>query len=57
MHSTAFAGVPRRTALRRLNDRNDLWQILVLITVRKAIDLRKHEGRAFARDGTSPEPE
>jgi DNA-directed RNA polymerase specialized sigma24 family protein len=30
----------------RLDDRNDLWQILVLITVRKAIDLRNYEGRA-----------
>jgi DNA-directed RNA polymerase specialized sigma24 family protein len=30
---------------RRLHDRNDLWQILVLITVRKAIDLRNYEGR------------
>jgi DNA-directed RNA polymerase specialized sigma24 family protein len=29
----------------RLDDRNDLWQILVLITVRKAIDLRTYEGR------------
>jgi DNA-directed RNA polymerase specialized sigma24 family protein len=29
----------------RLDDRNDLWQILVLITVRKAIDLRIYEGR------------
>ncbi len=29
----------------RLDDRNDLWQILVLITVRKAIDLRKYAGR------------
>jgi DNA-directed RNA polymerase specialized sigma24 family protein len=29
----------------RLDDRNDLWQILVLITVRKAIDLRQYEGR------------
>jgi DNA-directed RNA polymerase specialized sigma24 family protein len=29
----------------RLDDRNDLWQILVLITVRKSIDLRKYEGR------------
>ncbi len=29
----------------RLDDRNDLWQILVLITVRKAIDLRNYEGR------------
>ena len=29
----------------RLDDRNDLWQILALITVRKAIDLRNYEGR------------
>jgi RNA polymerase sigma factor (sigma-70 family) len=29
----------------RLDDRNDLWQILVMITVRKAIDLRNYEGR------------
>jgi DNA-directed RNA polymerase specialized sigma24 family protein len=29
----------------RLDDRDDLWQILVTITVRKAIDLRKYEGR------------
>jgi DNA-directed RNA polymerase specialized sigma24 family protein len=29
----------------RLDDRHDLWQILVLITVRKAIDLRNYEGR------------
>ena len=31
---------------RQLDDRRDLWQILVLITVRKAIDLRNYEGRA-----------
>jgi RNA polymerase sigma factor (sigma-70 family) len=29
----------------RLDDRNDLWQILVVITMRKAIDLYKYEGR------------
>jgi DNA-directed RNA polymerase specialized sigma24 family protein len=29
----------------RLNDRDDLWQLLVMITARKAIDLRQHEGR------------
>jgi DNA-directed RNA polymerase specialized sigma24 family protein len=29
----------------RLNDRNDLWQILVLITARKAYDLLQHENR------------
>ena len=30
----------------RLDDRHDLWRILVTITVRKAIDLRAAEGRA-----------
>src|SRR4029077_2496415 len=35
----------------RLDDRNDLWQILVLITVRKAIDLRNYEGRASRGTG------
>ena len=29
----------------RLDDRDDLWQILVFITVRKSIDLRHYEGR------------
>jgi DNA-directed RNA polymerase specialized sigma24 family protein len=29
----------------RLNDRNDLWQILVVITKQKAFDLVKHERR------------
>jgi DNA-directed RNA polymerase specialized sigma24 family protein len=29
----------------RLDDRNDLWHVLVLITVRKAIDLRNYEAR------------
>jgi DNA-directed RNA polymerase specialized sigma24 family protein len=29
----------------RLDDRDDLWQVLVLITVRKSIDLRHYEGR------------
>src|SRR4051812_40046719 len=30
----------------KLLDRNDLWQILVMITVRKAADLARHETRA-----------
>ena len=30
----------------RLNDRNDLWQLLLVITERKAIDLVQHERRA-----------
>jgi DNA-directed RNA polymerase specialized sigma24 family protein len=29
----------------RLDDRHDLWQVLVLITVRKAINLRKYTAR------------
>jgi DNA-directed RNA polymerase specialized sigma24 family protein len=29
----------------RLDDRDDLWQLLVVITVRKAIDLTRREGR------------
>src|SRR3954469_4560656 len=29
----------------QLADRDDLWQVLVLITARKACDLRQHEGR------------
>ena len=29
----------------RLGDRDDLWQLLVVITARKAIDLRQREGR------------
>jgi DNA-directed RNA polymerase specialized sigma24 family protein len=35
----------RTGRFRRLEDRNDLWQILVLITMRKAIDLCNYEGR------------
>ena len=30
----------------RLENRDDLWRLLVLITARKAHDLRQHEGRA-----------
>jgi RNA polymerase sigma factor (sigma-70 family) len=30
----------------RLDDRDDLWQVLLLVTERKAIDLLQHEGRA-----------
>jgi DNA-directed RNA polymerase specialized sigma24 family protein len=29
----------------RLNDRDDLWQLLFVLTVRKAIDLARREGR------------
>jgi DNA-directed RNA polymerase specialized sigma24 family protein len=30
----------------RLNDRNDLWQLLVVLAGRKAFDIRRREGRA-----------
>ena len=35
----------------QLNDRHDLWQVLVLITVRKSIDLRQREGRQVRGGG------
>ena len=35
----------------RLDDRHDLWQLLVLLTVRKALDLRQHEGRLVRGGG------
>src|SRR6516162_7302308 len=45
---SAFDSFCRRAQagqFRCLRDRDDLWQILALITVRKAIDLRNYEGR------------
>jgi DNA-directed RNA polymerase specialized sigma24 family protein len=41
----SFCRGAREGRFPRLDDRNDLWQILVLITVRKAIDLRQYETR------------
>jgi DNA-directed RNA polymerase specialized sigma24 family protein len=35
----------------RLSDRDDLWQILLLITERKAIDLMRREGRKTRGEG------
>jgi DNA-directed RNA polymerase specialized sigma24 family protein len=35
----------------QLNDRDDLWQLLVVITVRKAIDLVHHESRPTRGSG------
>jgi DNA-directed RNA polymerase specialized sigma24 family protein len=45
---SAFDSFCRRAQagqFRSLHDRDDLWQILALITVRKAIHLREYEGR------------
>jgi len=39
----------------RLSDRDDLWQVLLLLTQRKAIDLIQHEGRE-KRDWRKSEP-
>jgi RNA polymerase sigma factor (sigma-70 family) len=41
----SFCRAARAGRFPHLDDRNDLWQVLVLITVRKAIDLRNYEGR------------
>ena len=45
---SAFDSFCRRAQagqFRSLHDRDDLWQILALITVRKAADLRNYQGR------------
>jgi len=52
---SAFDSFCRGAALGRfprLEDRNDLWQILVLLTARKALDLRQHERRQKRGGGT-----
>jgi DNA-directed RNA polymerase specialized sigma24 family protein len=41
----------------RLDDRHDLWQLLVVIADRKAIDLVQHERRAKRGGGRAPEQE
>jgi DNA-directed RNA polymerase specialized sigma24 family protein len=45
-----FRGV-ERGQFPQLHDRDDLWQLLVLITVRKAIDLVHHEARPTRGSG------
>jgi RNA polymerase sigma factor (sigma-70 family) len=45
---SAFKSLCRRAArgqFHKLTHRDDLWQLLVTITVRKAVNQRKHEGR------------
>jgi DNA-directed RNA polymerase specialized sigma24 family protein len=41
----SFCSGAREGRFARLNDRHDLWQLLLMITERKAIDLIKHEHR------------
>jgi RNA polymerase sigma factor (sigma-70 family) len=51
---SAFDSFYRRAELgqfARLSDRNDLWQILVVITERKAVDLMRREGRKSRGEG------
>src|SRR5262245_41745629 len=46
----SFCGRAEKGRFPRLEDRNDLWQVLSVITVRKAIDAMRREGRQ-ARGG------
>src|SRR4051812_3775778 len=39
----------------QLNDRNNLWRLLVVITARKACDLIVHEHGRKQKDGTFPD--
>jgi len=41
----SFCRGAERGRFPRLEDRNDLWQLLVVLTARKAVDLRAHERR------------
>jgi DNA-directed RNA polymerase specialized sigma24 family protein len=41
----SFCRGAARDRFPRLADRDDLWQLLVMITARKAVDLRQYEGR------------
>jgi DNA-directed RNA polymerase specialized sigma24 family protein len=45
----SFCRRAERGQFARLDDRDDLWQVLVMLTERKAVDLIRHEGRQ-ARD-------
>jgi DNA-directed RNA polymerase specialized sigma24 family protein len=40
----------------RLNDRGDLWQILIVIAARKSVDLQRREGRAKRGGGKVVRP-
>jgi DNA-directed RNA polymerase specialized sigma24 family protein len=47
----SFCRRAERGQFARLSDRDDLWQILVVITERKAIDLMRREGRKSRGEG------
>jgi DNA-directed RNA polymerase specialized sigma24 family protein len=40
----------------RLEGRDDLWQLLFVLTVRKAVDLTRREARQPGRDASRPSP-
>src|SRR5262245_33380128 len=41
----SFCGGARQGRFPRLQDRDDLWQVLMVLTDRKASNLARHEGR------------
>lgn len=47
----SFCRRAERGQFTRLSDRDDLWQVLVVITERKAIDLMRREGRKSRGEG------
>ncbi len=47
----SFCRGAERGQFARLSDRDDLWQLLAVITERKAIDLMRHEGRQSRGNG------
>src|SRR4051794_16213307 len=47
----SFCRRAERGQFARLEDRDDLWQLLVVITERKAIDLMRREGRQSRGQG------
>src|SRR6478735_738958 len=47
----SFCRRAERGQFSRLSDRDDLWQLLVVLTVRKAIDLTRREGRKSRGEG------
>ena len=50
----SFCRGAERGRFPRLDDRDDLWQLLVVITARKALDLANYERRQKRGGGTSP---
>jgi DNA-directed RNA polymerase specialized sigma24 family protein len=53
----SFCRAAERGRLSGLEDRDDLWHLLVVITVRKALDYRKHESRQKRGGGLAAEPD